>query len=475
VRASTVTIHLPKAVDLNNTHTGEDGTGKAAEYSQDGQTFTFTHGSFSSGDSMIVRLIFPPIIASAQPPTWQASDDAARAAAARNQESIALMALIGIAATIVVLLGGGLLLYLLWYARGRDPHTGLIADFLPNPPDDLPPGVAGTLLDERADEQDIVATFLDLARRGVMTMTDVGLNSPEKQATGRDYDLTIADANPTLAPYEETIFRALFGANRSTGTAARLSLVGQSLRASFPAVKDQLYQAVVDKGLFVQSPEATRDRWRRTSRWLTLGFTLAGTIVGFAVSWFLTIPCMAAALIAVIGGRLGHSMPRKTATGAEEAAKWQAFRRYLKDIEKYEHLPEESEIFERYLAFAVAFGLDSDWVGKFHSVGAPLPTWFEGGMLGSPVGRAFTGWNWGPSIGPGYGGGGGGGIDLPDVKMPGMPNLQSMSNKASSGVQSGSSGLMSLLNLAGVILEVVSAVSGGSSGGSSGGGGGGFD
>ena len=372
-----------------------------------------------------------------------------------------------------MLIAGGLLLYGLWYVRGRDPHTGLVASFLPEPPDNLPPGVVGTLLDESADERDVVATFLDLARRGIITITDAGLNRKERRAVGRDYDLAIAKDNPTLAPYEATVFKAVFGAERAAGTQARLGQSGQALRAVYPEVKQQLYQALVDRGLFIKSPEATRKRWRSISRWLISGFSLAGLVAGFAISWFATIPFLAATLIAFLLGRIGAKMPQKTAAGAEAAAKWRAFSRYLKDIEKYEHLAEKNAIFERYLAFAVALGLASQWVAKFRIAGAPLPSWFSGGFETGPIGRAFTGWDFNPIYS--NPGGGGGGVDLPDLKMPGLPNVQSMSNKAGGSVQSSSSGLMSLLNLAGVILEVVSAVSGGTSGGSSGGGGGGFD
>lgn len=472
VRAATATFQFPKALDLDKTHTGEDGTGKAIDHTRDGQTFSFSHGAFSAGDEMIVRMIFPPVISGAQPPSWQAADDAARAEAQTRQEHSALLALISGAAALVVLIAGGLLLYGLWYMRGRDPHAGLVASFLPQPPDSLSPGVVGTLLDEKADERDVVATFLDLARRGIITITDAGLNRKERRAVGRDYDLTIAKENPSLAPYEATIFQAVFGADRAVGAKARLGQSGQSLRAAYPKVKQQLYEALVDRGLFVKSPEATRKRWRSISRWLVSGFTLAGLIVGFAVSWFVTIPFLAATLIAFLLGRLGGKMPQKTAAGAEAAAKWRAFSRYLKEIEKYEHLAEKNAIFERYLAFAVAFDLDTQWVAKFRIAGAPLPGWFSGGFETGPIGRAFTGWDFNPVYSNPDGGSG---VDLPDLKMPNLPNMQTMSNKAGGSVQSSSSGLMSLLNLAGVILEVVSAVSGGTSGGSSGGGGGSFD
>lgn len=70
------------------------------------------------------------------------------------------------------LFGGPALLYLLWYRLGRDKPVEVIADYLPEPPDDLPPGVAGVLLDEQVDMQDIIATLVDLARRKAISITE---------------------------------------------------------------------------------------------------------------------------------------------------------------------------------------------------------------------------------------------------------------------------------------------------------------
>ena len=65
-----------------------------------------------------------------------------------------------------------MLLYLWWYRRGRDAPVGLIADYLPEPPSDLPAGMVGTLVDERADLQDVIATLLDLAKRGLLEIEE---------------------------------------------------------------------------------------------------------------------------------------------------------------------------------------------------------------------------------------------------------------------------------------------------------------
>src|SRR6185295_1434158 len=88
------------------------------------------------------------------------------------------------------------------------------------------------------------------------------------------------------------------------------------------------------------------------------------------------VPVIAIVVIAVAIAIVAGGMPRKTARGAEAAAKWNAFRRYLAEIERYENVAEAKEIFNRYLAYAVAFGLERSWVNKFASVDAPSPSWY---------------------------------------------------------------------------------------------------
>ena len=73
---------------------------------------------------------------------------------------------------LLFLLGGPAALYLLWYRLGRDKPVDMVADYLPEPPDDLAPGIAGTLLDEQADMRDIIATLVDLAQRKIISITE---------------------------------------------------------------------------------------------------------------------------------------------------------------------------------------------------------------------------------------------------------------------------------------------------------------
>jgi hypothetical protein len=201
-----------------------------------------------------------------------------------------------------------------------------------------------------------------------------------------------------------------------------------------------------------------------------------GLIGILAEGWWAVFPAVVAIGLGGVLYRLGKSMPRKTRAGAEAAAKWRAFRRYLDDIEGYEKVSESRQIFDQYLAYAVAFGIDTAWVRKFAAVETETPGWFEqvGDVELSPSGHPSGGYGSWPT-GSGPRGGSGGGMDLPDVDLPKMPSLQGASNRASSGMQKGSSGFSDLLNVAGAIFAILDAFSGGGgSGGSSGGGGGGF-
>ena len=49
-------------------------------------------------------------------------------------------------------------------------------------------------------------------------------------------------------------------------------------------------------------------------------------------------------------------MPRRTEEGAGQTARWQAFKRYLADIDRYDKVAEKTAIFEKYLPYAIAFG-----------------------------------------------------------------------------------------------------------------------
>ncbi len=167
----------------------------------------------------------------------------------------------------------------------------------------------------------------------------------------------------------------------------------------------------------------------------------------------------------------GRAMPRKTEKGAEEAARWLAFRRYLQTIEEHADLEVVKDKFEAYLPYAVAFGMERRLISQFAAVDAPAPMWW------GPVFVPGYGYPGGHTIGTGTGQAGGPPGPLADAK--GGPSLSDMSGSMGTSLASMSAGLGAMLSSAGTVLTSTppSSSSGGgggfSGGGFSGGGGGG--
>ncbi len=467
VDAASMTVTLPQAVALDDVLLGEDGKEKPADHSTDGRVFTWSQQEFHSGDDYTVRLEFPNMV-NASAPAWQATDDERRAQAEKAKQHDAEMTLTLLAAGLLLATGGGAGAYGVWYTRGRDPHTGLVADFLPAPPSDLPAGVAGTLLDEKADEHDVIATVFDLGRQGVLKVTDVGLLGPAKKATHTDYIIEVVNPDLPMRRLDRTVLGAIFGsASPKTGDKTSMREAGPRIVERGPEIKEELYRELIYRDYFMRSPEETRDGWRRAGYAIAISSILFGIIGVVAFNWMALFPAAVILILGIVLIRLSRAMPRKTAAGAEEAAKWKAFRRYLSDLDKYEQISESKAIIERYISYAIAFECESLWVARYHDIGRSSFDWLD--VFGNGAGY--------PRPTTVHGSGGSGHVGVPDVDLPDvdMPDIQSMSNKASSGIQRGSDDLSTVFNVVGVLLQVVAAFAGGgSSGGSSGGGGGGF-
>jgi len=378
----------------------------------------------------------------------------------------AILHLAFVVGMVALLVGGTVAIIVLWYVRGRDPATGMVAEYITAPPDDLPPGAAGTLLDERADHEDVVATLLGLARHGAIVIHEI---RPESD-TGRrpsDYELEIVAPGNTESRLERDLLTYLFDGSPDVGKRARLSAVKGRFDSHQDEIKSDLYQEMVDRGYFERSPEATRRRWRTISWIGVIGSVVAGVFLTVRTDAFALLPTVAAVIIWILLLRMSNAMPQKTRHGAESAAKWRAFRTYLRQIDKYENLGEARTLFDRYLSYAVAFGLEKQWIASFAAVGATSPAWFDSGGFGDAGGwvageMVFDSLQTAHMLGHL---GGGDGVDVPspgvpDVNFPdiGLPNfgdadLQGMAETMGSGLGSASEGLSGLLDAAGSIFD----------------------
>jgi hypothetical protein len=293
------------------------------------------------------------------------------------------------------------------------------------------------------------------------------------------------DFEGTLRKYESTFVDQLFGSRDEVET----SDLRDKFYSKIPIIQKQLYREAVEEGLFPASPKAVRGRYLFLGIGglvLSVGF---GMVFAAALSDLVSMalcPFMALGLVSVVLMTISGVMPAKTRKGAEEAKKWEAFKKYLDDVEQYVDIETVTDQFDKYLPYAVAFGLENTWVKKFSRVSStPVPRWFV------PVGMPYPYGGGRRRARPGDMVGGSSGGQLPDLRdqraRPG-PSLDGMSDSMMGGLNNISTGLFSALNSTSSAMKSVprSSSSGGSFGGGgfsgggfsgggfSGGGGGGF-
>ena len=151
-------------------------------------------------------------------------------------------------------------------------------------------------------------------------------------------------------------------------------------RSEIPKVQKQLYAEVVKAGFFPENPNAVRNRHVIIGMVILFG-ALFLMIFGIAIliDWVDTIWAPFVALMLVGAAEIGMAtkMARRTEAGALAAARWKAFARYLSDHQPREEVQSQHGDFEPYLPYAVAFGVDRQWVRKFTEVNHPAPHWYE--------------------------------------------------------------------------------------------------
>jgi uncharacterized membrane protein len=343
---------------------------------------------------------------------------------------------------IVLFAGFGTVLYK-WSKEGRDhwfgqnifgkkddqgkikpigSHETVTVEFLS--PEKLRPAELGVLMDERADTHDVVATIIDLATRGYLTITEI----PKKWVFGKvDYKITKKTKDEAgLLGYEKKLLHNLF----KTGDEVTVSSLKQTFYEELKEVKEELYKEVVAKKLFPKDPEKVR------SNYIAFAIVLivfGGVIIGWTIeSEFIFGTDLALGLV-VIGIMLlimANHMPRRTAYGREMYRRARGYHLFINTAEKHrQKFFEQKNMFNEVLPYAIAFGLTAKFAKQMQEIGIKPSTtgWYSGvhpihtGSFGSTMNDfsrsmstaiasapSSSGGFSGGSSGGGFGGGGGG-------------------------------------------------------------------
>jgi len=274
---------------------------------------------------------FPHGIVQGSPSSWQAEADFQT-----QWRPVFNLAVGGL--SFLFLIGGLIGIYLLWYLKGRDKPVDLVADYLAEPPSDLPASVAGTLIDEGADMRDVIAGIVDLARQGAIRMEEEEEPGFLGIGTHREFTFTLLDESKATRPFEIMLIEGVFKGHRTR----KLSDLRNKFYKTVPKIQEQLYHDVVKEGYFSDSPKKIRSRYVilggcSLAIAVPLGFFATPILAGFTDAAF----CVPVALGIVAAAMLivGRFMPAKTEKGAEETAKMACFRALPEEHRKVHRPP----------------------------------------------------------------------------------------------------------------------------------------
>jgi uncharacterized membrane protein YgcG len=329
-------------------------------------------------------------------------------------------------------------MFALWYTRGRDPEGRgtIVTEF--EPPDDLPPSIAGVVYNERLEPRELSSEIVRLAVEGYLkihrleTTTLLVFHTVDYLLERVETGTTPAD--PIGALMLENLFQTSFAGtaevNGATVQGTLLSKMQHKFMEEKKALEERVYAETTTRKYFLARPDKVRTMY--------IGIGIALVVAGIIVATFgaagqlLSYAGVGIALSGVLVALWGNWMPVKTREGVLMRERLEGFKRYLSVAEKdritYHNAPERSpEVFEAFLPYAMAFGVEKAWAKYFEDLYTSEPEWYTGGTTGTfALGSlasdlsSFTtsvsaasapqssGAGGGGSSGGGFGGGGGG-------------------------------------------------------------------
>lgn len=363
VRQARATLRLPEGATVQRAEV----YGVRAEVRGVGSTTVVAEAreAIPNGVTMELRVQFLHGVVRGTPPPWQREFDMQR----EFEEKMQLMLdpvflLIGL----LFALGGPALAAVIYTTRGRDPDVGSVAEYLTKPPD-IPPGLGGALYDERANVQDIVATIVDLAQRGVLQLHE---EEPKLWMIKRGPSF----GNVSLDPLEHELIRQLGLDIRDSRS---LNSLHQRFYPRLRSLQNTIYDELVIRGYYRRSPEWTRQEYM-TIAWQLIVLAVMALIAALTLAqWanFGVFPTIGLFIAGIAFAIIAPHMPVRTWKGTEMRMRVVAFRRYLQHIEQFADVNgAASTLFERYLPWAIALGLQRRWMRKFRNAPISLPSWY---------------------------------------------------------------------------------------------------
>jgi uncharacterized membrane protein YgcG len=242
----------------------------------------------------------------------------------------------------------------------------------------------------------------------------------------------------SLKPHEQALLDGIFSVGQPEEVVDMEDLHNVFYK-SIPVIKNQVFAQLVGRGYYKRRPDSVRATY--------VGFAVVIIFLSFWASTAGASKLGMAPLPFLVGGVLsglvvllfGWFMPARTASGTRALEGVLGFEDFLAHVEadRFNRMIKTPEMFEKFLPFAMALGVEKNWSKAFANIYTQPPQWYQGGNFSSGFypylfvnninamssqaattfasaprssgGSGFSGGG-GSSSGGGFGGGGGGGF-----------------------------------------------------------------
>lgn len=316
-----------------------------------------------------------------------------------------------------------LVMFTVWWTVGRDPDPGMSVAAMYEPPKGISPAEAGTLIDDQVSPRDVTSTLIDLAVRGYLKIEET--NEKVLLFNRRDYIFHLLKPQTEwegLAAHEREMLDNMFGPGERS---ISLSSLKNRFYMALPSVKQEIMSALKDKGMYRVDPDSAGGYGLVSVLIIALPFLylqLTGKMNLFQAP---VIAIVSIAITAVIVFLFARILSAKSLRGARTAVHVLGLKEFMTrvDADRLKRMPPDT--FEKFLAYAMALGVEKHWAKAFEGIIQNPPTWYVGptpmGMwnpilfahsmntMTSSAYEAFTAAPQASAAGSGFGGSGGSG------------------------------------------------------------------
>jgi len=253
------------------------------------------------------------------------------------------------------------------------------------PPRKLPPAMAEVIVREKVTPKGWAATVVDLAVRGHVKITEQSFELFGKLFASwipKNYVIERADSPKTdpLQDYEKKFMEVLMPAGRFSTKEVKIDRIrGRQLYVEMKKLEKELYKETeLDTNAYAKP--VSKDAYSTIGLFILLFGGVFSVPFGLEMAergfrYLILVAVVGLCSLAI--WLFVKFEARLSAEGAISKEEWLGFKMYLEKAEKYRLQNLTPETFEKFLPYAIIFGVEKQWGKAFEGITLEPPNWYS--------------------------------------------------------------------------------------------------